>query len=158
LLDPEYVPAKLYSLTYSEGEKFGSLLRSEWTPNKSATHLGVEQEHRSFAHDALPLAATNPAAKTVIAALLLPRTWTSMYLIYEAIADAVGGQQALENLNYVAKNDLIEFRKTANNSRSIDEGMRHSKKPHPITLMPFDKAYFIINTVALRWMQSLMSP
>ena len=158
LLDPEYVPVRLYSMTYSEGDKFGSLLRSDWKPNKSATHLGVQQEHHSFAHNGLPLAASNPAVKTVIAAITLPRTWTSMYLIYEAIADAVGGQQALENLNYVAKNDLIEFRKTANNSRSIDEGMRHSKKPQPVSLMPFDRAYFIINIITLRWMQSLMTP
>jgi hypothetical protein len=145
-------------LTYSEGEKFGSLLRSDWKLNKSATHLGAEQEHRPFAQAGLPLAASNPAVKVVLAAITLPRTWTSMYLIYEAIADEVGGQHALEKRNYVPTSDLIAFRKTANNSRSIDEGMRHSKEPEPITLMPFDRAYFIINTVALRWMQSLMTP
>jgi hypothetical protein len=158
LLDPEYAPVELYSLTFSEGEKYGTLLRTDWTPNKSHTHLGAEQEHRSFAHGGLPLAANNPTVKIVMAAITLPRTWTSMYLIYEAIADAVGGQHALDNLNFVTKDDLVAFRKTANNSRSIDEGMRHSKRPQPVTLMPIDRAYFIINAVALRWMQSLMMP
>jgi hypothetical protein len=33
-----------------------------------------------------------------------------MYLIYEAIADDVGGQHALDNLKFVPKSDLSAFR------------------------------------------------
>jgi hypothetical protein len=157
-LDPDYAPVRLYSLSFSEGETFGSLLRSDWKLNKSLTRLGKEQEHRPFAHDVLPLAANNPAVKVVLAAITLPRTWTSMYLIYEAIADAVGGAHKLENLKFVSKSDLIAFRKTANNNRSLDEGMRHSKKPQPGPLIPFETAYLIINTLVIRWMQSLLPP
>jgi hypothetical protein len=157
LLDTNYAPLKLFSLDFSDGENAGSWLRSEWTPNKAETHLGVEEEHLPFAQQMLPLATTNPAVKVVLAAITLPRTWSSMYLIYEAIADAVGGQPALEKLNFIHKNDLIAFRKTANNNRSIDEGMRHSKKPEPVNLIPLNAAYMIINTLAVRWMQSLMT-
>ena len=81
-----------------------------------------------------------------------------MYLIYEAIANSVGGPHKLNNLNFVSKSDLSDFRNAANNSRSLDEGMRHSKKPQPGALIPFDQAYLIINTLAVRWMQSLMTP
>jgi hypothetical protein len=44
LLDPDYAPIKLYSLSYSEGHSTGSLLRSDWTPNKDLTQLGVQQD------------------------------------------------------------------------------------------------------------------
>jgi hypothetical protein len=155
LLDPDYAPIKLYCLSYSEGHSTGSLLRSDWTPNKDLTQLGQQQEHRPFAHNGLPLAVSNPAVKVVLAAITLPRTWASMYLIYEAIADDVDGQHALDDLKFVPKSDLSDFRHAANNSRSLDQGMRHSKRPQPGTLIPFDKAYFIINTLAIRWMQWL---
>jgi hypothetical protein len=157
LLDPHYALVRLYSLSYSEGESTGSLVRSDWTPNKDQTQLGIQEEHHAFADNVMPLAVSNPAVKVVLAAITLPRTWASMYLIYEAIADDVGGQHALDNLNFVSKSDLIAFRHAANNSRSIDEGMRHSKKPQPGTPLPFDVAYSIINTLAIRWMQSLMT-
>jgi hypothetical protein len=96
--------------------------------------------------------------KLVLAAITLPRTWASMYLIYEAIADSVGGQHKLDKLGFVSKKELRDFRHAANNNRSFDEGMRHAKKPEPGELIPFEHGYVIINTLALRWMQSLMTP
>jgi len=158
LLDPEYAPVKLYSLSFSEGTSAGNMLRTDWTPNKDMTHLGTQQEHLPFAQGSLPLAVSNPAVKVVLAAATLPRTWASLYLIYEAIAEDVGGQHALERLGFVSEKDLRDFRHAANNSRSLDEGMRHSKRPQPGTPIPFDKAYSIINTLALQWMQSLITP
>lgn len=94
----------------------------------------------------------------VLAAATLPRSWASMYLIYEAIADNVGGQHKLDKLNSISKKDLSDFRHAANNNRSLNEGMRHSKKPLPGSLIPFEKAYFIVNTLALSWIHSLITP
>jgi hypothetical protein len=158
LLDPGYAPIKLYSMSFSEGTSAGSMLQTDWTPNKDLTYLGFQSEHLPFAHNGLALAATNPAVKLVLAAITLPRTWASMYLIYEAIADSVGGQHKLDKLGFVSKKELRDFRHAANNNRSFDEGMRHSKKPEPGELIPFEHGYVIINTLALRWMQSLMTP
>jgi hypothetical protein len=158
LLDPKYAPIKLHSLSFSEGTSAGNLLRTDWIPNKDETRLGAQREHLSFAQGSLPLAVGNPAVKVVLAAAALPRTWASLYLIYEVIAESVGGQHALDNLGFVTKKDLSDFRHAANNSRSLDEGMRHSKTPQPGNLIPLDKAYFIINTLAIRWMQSLITP
>jgi len=158
LLDPEYTPVKLYSLSYSEGTSAGNMLRTDWTPNKDLTRLGTQQQHIPFAQGSLPIAVTNPAVKVVLAAATLPRTWASMYLIYEVIAESTGGQHQLDKLGFVSANDLRDFRHAANNSRAFDEGMRHSKRPQPGNLIPFDKAYFIINTLAVHWMQSLIAP
>jgi len=156
LLDPDYSPAKLLSLTYQAAKNVGSLLRSEWTPNKDATPLGAQQEHLSFAQDALPLASNDKAVQFVLEAIALPRTWASMWLIYEAIADSVGGQHKLDGLGFVSKSDLKDFRNAANNNRSLSEGIRHATQPRPGSLIPFEKAYYIINTLAIRWMASLM--
>lgn len=89
-------------------------------------------------------------------AAALPRSWASLYLIYEAIAESVGGQHKLEKLSFVSKKDLTDFRHAANNSRSLDEGMRHSRTPRPGNLIPLDKAHFIINTLVIHWMASLI--
>jgi hypothetical protein len=158
LLDPDFKPVKLYSLSFSKGTSAGTVLHTDWTPNKDLTQLALQQEHFPFAHNGLSLAASNPAVKVVLAAITLPRTWTSMYLIYEAIAESVGGQHKLDELGLVSKKNLSDFRHAANNNRLLDEGMRHSKKPKPGTLIPFEHGYLIINTLALRWMQSLMTP
>ena len=44
LLDPEYTPVKLYSLSYSEGTSAGNMLRTDWTsmsgPAMSLRRLG----------------------------------------------------------------------------------------------------------------------
>jgi hypothetical protein len=156
LLDPGYSPAKMLSLSYQIAESVGSLLRSEWTSNKDATHLGTQQGHLSFAQDALPLASNDKAVQFVLEAIALPRTWASMWIIYEAIADNVGGQHKLDSLGFISKRDLSDFRSAANNSRSLSEGMRHAKRPQPGILIPFEKAYYIINTLAIRWMDSMV--
>ena len=158
LLDPEYAPVKLYSLSYSEGTSVGTMPRTDWTPNKSSTCLGTQQQHLPFAQGSLTIAVTNPAVKVVLAAAVLPRTWASIYLIYEAIAESVGGQHQLDELGFVSTKELRDFRHAANNSRALDEGMRHSKRPQPGNLIPFANAYFIINKLAFHWMQSLITP
>jgi hypothetical protein len=68
-------------------------------------------------------AINDPAVKVVLAAATLPRSWASMYLIYEAIAENVGGKQALDKRGFVSERDLRDFRHAANNSRSLDEGI-----------------------------------
>jgi len=156
LLDPDYRPAKLLYLSYQAPGREGSVLHSDWTPNKGATPLGSQQEHLPFAQDALPLASKDKAVQFVLEAIALPRTWASMWLIYEAIADSVGGQHKLDGLNLVSRSELSDFRKAANNNRSLFEGMRHAKRPEPGPLIPFENAYNIVNELAIQWMASLM--
>jgi hypothetical protein len=157
LLDSDYAPVKLFSLYYSVDNRTGVLTRSDWTSNKDQTLLGSQPEDVPFAQGALPIAVTNPAVGLVLAASTLPRNWASMYLIYEAIADSVGGQHKLETMNFISKTDLSDFRHAANNNRSLDEGMRHSKKPQPGSLIPLQRAHLIINKLTLRWIQSLIT-
>lgn len=156
LLDPSYKAAKLLYLSYAQGESAGTILNTDWTPNKDATPLGTQQGHIPFAHEVLPLAQKNSAVRFVLDAIALPRSWASMYLIYEAIADYVGGIHELDAFNLVSARDLYDFRNAANNNRSLSEGIRHAKKPAPVTLISIDKAYCIINTLAIRWMDSLI--
>jgi hypothetical protein len=158
LFDLQYRAAKLLNLTYDTGTSVGTVLNNDWTPNRNSTPLGAQQEHRPFAHAALSLANTNGAVRLVLDAMALPRTWASMYLIYEAIAGDVGSVQELDKRGFVPENDLRDFRKAANNNRSLQEGMRHASKPNPGPLITFDRAYFIINTLAVRWLQSMMKP
>jgi hypothetical protein len=158
LFDPEYRAAKLLHLSFGSGDSAGSMVRGDWTPNRDGTRLGAQQEHAPFARDALTLARTNSSVRFVLDAIALPRTWASMYLIYEAIAESVGGVHKLDTMNFVSDADLKNFRNAANNNQSLSEGMRHAKKPPPGIFIPFDHAYIIINTLAVRWMQSLVTP
>ena len=43
LLDPEYRPAKLQYLSYQAADRQGSVLHSDWTPNKDATRLELNR-------------------------------------------------------------------------------------------------------------------
>jgi hypothetical protein len=158
LFDPEYRAAKLLNLTYDTGMSAGTVLNTDWTPNRDNTPLGAQQEHRPIAHATLSLANTNGVIRLVLDAMALPRTWASMYLIYEAIGGDVGSVQALDKRGFVSEKDLRDFRNAANNSRSLEEGMRHASKPNPGPLIPFDRAYIIINTLAVRWIESRMKP
>jgi hypothetical protein len=158
LFDPYYKAAKLLYLTFGSGDSAGSMVHGDWTPNRDDTPLGAQQEHSPFARDALPLARTNSTVRLVLDAIALPRTWASMYLIYEAISESVGGVHKLDTMNFVHATDLKNFRNAANNNRSLSEGMRHAKKPKPGAFIPLDQAYSIINTLAVRWMQSLIAP
>jgi|GEM_PF-5389223 len=86
LFDPEYRAAKLLYLAYGSGDRTGSMIHGSWTPNRDNTPLGTQREHLPFVRDALFLAERNDTVRLVFDAIALPRTWASMYLIYEAIS------------------------------------------------------------------------
>jgi hypothetical protein len=158
LFDPEYRAARLLYLSYDTGTSQGTVPYTDWTPNRDSTPLGARPEDQSFAHAAMSLAQTNSTVRLVLDAIALPRTWSSMYLIYEAIAENIGSVQTLDKVGFVSEKDLRDFRNAANNNRSLEEGMRHASRPNPGPLIPFDQAYSIINALAVRWMQSLVAP
>lgn len=85
-----------------------------------------------------------------------PTTWASLYLIYEAIRDNVGGQPELERYNFVTSQELRDFRLAANTCRVISEGIRHATlldaptPPH----IPVSDARHIINRLTVGWLDA----
>lgn len=131
LLDPDYRPAKLLSLSYSYPGGGGSTVLGDWTPNRDMTFLGHHSLQAVFAKDVLPLALSDNRVKFVLDAIALPRSWASLYPIYDAIGADVGGVRELRKSGWVTADELSDFTNSANNSREIREGARHGKDPDP---------------------------
>jgi len=156
LLDPEYRPAKLIYTSYSAQNGGGSHVLGNWTPNRDQTPLGRHPEEVNFAIDILPLALSDRQIKFVLDAIALPRTWASLYLIYDAISAHVGGVHKLKEMGWITSNDLSDFANSANNSRNIYEGARHGNSPQAgRPLISLIDAYAIINRLALSWLDWL---
>jgi len=89
-------------------------------------------------------------------ALNMPTTWASMYLIYEAISDNVGGGKALEQFGFVSSQELSDFRFAANTCRIISEGIRHAARldlPSPPHIQ-LSEAREIIHRLAIAWLEA----
>lgn len=156
LLDPGYWPVTLFDCVYVRDNMKWFNLTGGGPRYKGATGLG----HRSqvtFAYDAYELAEENPAVRFVMDAINLPATWASLYLIYEAIRDNFGGQQSLEQCNFVPVRDLGDFRFAANTCRLVSEGIRHwsqlnsPNRPH----IPLAEACQIIHRLTIGWLDAL---
>jgi hypothetical protein len=156
LFDPDFRAAKLLYLSFQINDSVGSMPFGDWTPNRSETYLG-DALQIAFAKDILRMSTNNASIKFVLDAIVLPRTWPSMYLIFEAIATNVGGQHKLKKKDWVTENELSDFTNAANSNRNLSEGMRHASKV-PLQskpLIPFEQAYYIINKLAIQWLDSL---
>jgi hypothetical protein len=150
-LDHEFRSPKLLYLSFQTESSSGSMPLGDWEPNRSETYLGGKLQPE-FAHGVLELSASDSAMRFVLDALALPRTWASLYLIYDAIAADVGGVHDLKKMGWVTPHLLSDSTNSANNSRSIREGARHGKKPDPgRPLIPLVHAYVIINSLVLQW-------
>ena len=153
LLDPQYKPVTPFALTWTDGDATGATTYSEWTLNKSFTYLGHCPDLIPLARDTVTLAATDQTVKFVLEAIVLPRTWASLYLVYDAISTDVGGTHALEKKNWVTKNELTDLKNSANNSRNVREGARHGNKPkQERSLIPLVQAYAITNMLSRHWL------
>jgi hypothetical protein len=158
LLDPEYRAVKLISLSYSNTGKVGSSVLGDWTPNKDMTSLGRHPGQLDFAKAVLGVARNDNAAKFVLDAIALPRSWASLYLIYDAIAADIGGVHELRKAGWVTPDELTDFTNSANNSRSVPEGARHGNTPqNGRPLIPLIQAYAIVNKLAVRWLDWVRS-
>jgi hypothetical protein len=158
LLDPEYRAVKVISISYSSEGPSGASVLGDWTPNKDMTSLGRHPAQLAFAKGVLPLARNDKAVKFVLDAIALPRSWASLYVIYDAIATDVGGVHELRKTEWVSTNDLTDFTNSANNNRCISEGARHGNTPQPgRQLIPLIHAYEIVNRLALRWLDWVRS-
>jgi hypothetical protein len=125
---------------------------------KDKTGLG-EQRQVPFAFDAFVLGSDNTAISFVMDALNLPTTWASMYLIYEAIRENVGGSRALEQYGFVTSQELSDFKFAANTCRTISEGIRHATRvdaPSP-SHIPLSEARHIIIRLATAWLDTWRS-
>jgi hypothetical protein len=156
-LDHEFRSATLKYLSFQTATSSGSMPLGDWEPNRSETYLGGKFQPE-FAREILTLSASDTAIRFVLDALALPRTWASLYLIYDAIAADVGGVHELKKLGWVAPELLSDFTNSANNSRSIREGARHGKKPDAgRPLIPLTHACVIVNNLALQWLDWVRS-
>jgi hypothetical protein len=159
LFDPQYKPIKPLNLTWTDGHATGATTYSEWTPNKSSTDLGRFPDLIPLARDIVALATKDKAVKFVLDAIVLPRTWASLYLVYDAISTNVGGAHALKKKNWVTEDELNDLTNSANNSREIKEGARHGNNPkQDRALISLVQAYSITNRLALAWLHEKIDP
>ncbi len=157
-LDPDYWPVTLFDCVYiREGSiSFNSV--DGGNKHKNTTGLG-EQHQVPFAFDAFELGSDNAAISFVMDALNLPTTWASMYLIYEAIRENVGGSKALEQYGFVTSQELSDFKFAANACRTISEGIRHATRldsPSP-SHIPLSEARHIITRLVTAWLEAWRS-
>ncbi len=156
LLDPGYWPITLFDCVYVRDNMTSFNFADGGPRYKSATGLGGRSQV-TFAYDAYELAEENSAVCFVMDAINLPATWASLYLIYEAIRDNLGGQQALEQCNFVPVRDLSDFRFAANTSRVVSEGIRHGSELNSPNQrhIPLAEAHQIINRLTIGWLDAL---
>jgi hypothetical protein len=153
LLDPDFVPVKLQMISYETPHGAGASSFGEWRPNKSMTFLGHHPNQILMAEKTMALSKTDPVVHWVLDAIVLPRSWASLYLVYEAIADDVGGVHDLKRMNWVGEDELSDFTNSANNNRKISEGARHAKRPSTARpLIPLVQAVWIINRLVVAWL------
>jgi hypothetical protein len=158
LLDPDYWPVTLFRCIYIRDQSTSFSSFGGGNKDKDETGLG-EQRQIPFAFDAFELGSDNAAISFVMDALNLPTTWASMYLIYEAIRENVGGSRALEQFGFVTGQELSDFRFAANTCRIISEGIRHVTRldaPSPPHI-PLSDARQIINRLAIGWLEAWRS-
>jgi hypothetical protein len=158
LLDPDYWPVALFDCVYI---RQGSTSFSQFSSgNKYKDKTGLGDQHQiPFAFDAFELGSDNAAISFVMEALNLPTTWASMYLIYEAIRENVGGSGELEQFGFVTIQELSDFRFAANTCRTVSEGIRHATRleaPSPPHI-PLSEARQIINRLAIAWPEAWRS-
>jgi hypothetical protein len=157
LIDPEYWPVSFYGLKYKSAGGKGYASPRGTTPNKQNTFLGWHHTHAPFANRTYELSRSQPAVRFVLDAFAMKSTWVSLYLVYETIKDAVGGQRDLESKGWVSAQQLSDFRYSANHSRTLTEGMRHAStiETLPKPPIPLYEAHSIIDRLAKRWIESI---
>ena len=158
LLDPDYWPVTLFDCVYARPgsisfNHFGG--GNKW---KDKTGLG-DQSQVPFAFDAFELGSDNAAISFVMEALNLPTTWASMYLIYEAIRDNVGGLEPLKQYGFATRQELNDFTFAANMCRTLSEGIRHAPQLHAPTPshISLSEARQITNKLAVAWLEAWRS-
>jgi hypothetical protein len=152
--DPTFKPVRLLHLTFPNG----SMATGDWTPNRDSTYLGAAGQH-DIANRALPLAHSIPEVNFVLEAMTLPASWTSIYLVIDAIKTNVGGRHKLDNLGWLSKSDLSDLTYSANNSRNISEGARHGTTPNTgSNLIPLDVAHIKTCMLVVHWLDTLAPP
>jgi hypothetical protein len=157
ILEPDYWPVRLYHIAYNAPYGGGGGTLGTQTPNKQYTGLGRHPSQFVFADDVYELSRQHPAVRFILEAIALRPSWVTLYLVFEAIRDNVGGQRALEQKQFVPTQQLKDFTYAAQHNRSLSEGMRHSSAIArlPKTPVALVHAHGIINVLTMRWLDSL---
>jgi len=156
LIDPEFIPVSLYEISYTAKGRMGAADFGSMPRNKENTFLGFHPQHRVFSEIVLKHASTNSAVRFVLDALALPTTWASLYLVYDAIKDDIGGQILLEERGWATSEEFSNFRYSANTSRAIREGARHGgtvSAPKPLISLYCGRD--IVERIVRGWLRSL---
>jgi len=155
--DPTFTPVKLLYLSFVHENGAGSLLNGDWTPNKDNTFLGAKGQN-DLAKAALALAGSDADVDFVLNAMVLPATWSALYLVVDAISMNVGSIHKLEKFNWLTKDQLNDLTYSANNSRSIREGARHGNRAKTgRSLLPLDQAHILTCTLVVEWLYWLIT-
>jgi len=85
--------------------------------------------------------------------MTLPTTWSSLYLVFDAISTNVGGQHKLKKHGWLTDDELTDLTNSANSSRNIREGARHGNRVTSTrTLIPLDLAQIITSKLVVEWL------
>lgn len=92
----------------------------------------------------------------VLDAMTLPATWSSLYLVYDAISTNVGGKPALKKLGWLTGDQLNDLTNSANSSRNIRQGARHgSRVDSTRPLIAIDIAHIYTCQLVVQWLDWL---
>jgi hypothetical protein len=87
-----------------------------------------------------------------------PVTWSSLWLIFEIIANDVGGQAELKKQPWTNEKEIRRFAGSANHARTIHEGIRHAggvdPKWNPSRGMDLGLARVFITNLLNEWLGS----
>jgi hypothetical protein len=155
-LGPTFAPVRLTHLSYPKENGAGAMTAGDWIPNRDSTFLSASA-HRDLATQALKLAGANPAVNFVLDAMTLPATWSSLYLVHDAISTNVGGKPALKTLGWLTGDQLNDLTNSANSSRNIRQGARHgSRVDSTRPLIAIDIAHMYACQLVVQWLDWLV--
>jgi hypothetical protein len=157
VLDDTTGDLRLTHLSYPKENGAGAMTAGDWTPNRDSTFLSASA-HRDLATQALKLAGANPAVNFVLDAMTLPATWSSLYLVYDAISTNVGGKPALKKLGWLTDDQIKDLTNSANSSRNIREGARHGNRVDSTRpLIALDSAHILTCQLVVQWLDWLVA-
>jgi len=161
---PEFVPAKLRCMIYIDEKGEGHPLAMA----EGVTH-GINEVNamRTFLErkqsempDVVQLYRKNEDVRATLYYFGQEgNPWPHLYKVREIIADAVGGDSRIVELNWCSKKELSRFDRSANHQEAIGQFSRHTRAkadPPPNLMTETDARAFILK-ILRRWVQHLLN-
>jgi hypothetical protein len=86
----------------------------------------------------------------------LDHNWKNLYMVFEVIEEDVGSEHVLIKSNWIPKERLKTFKRTANSFRAIGSEARHGKSKFapPASSMSLGDAQELIKVLLKKWLKS----